>query len=275
MDPPVGDVTPPLLRGADQRRARASYRRVLPLTLAISAALHIFVLVIYPRVITRRTLTNPVPFTLPIVTQGGEAMRAMRLVVVDEGEAERPAEPVLPKETKPAEITPVQPDLGPVEPGATLVPPGPTAAERLRPHLDDPRIWAAVDSVLTRLTLEERLQLELSGRIEELGDSLSAAEAAQRALTDWTFTDKNGKKWGVRDGKLILGDFAVPIPFSFGTPVGRRDAIMRAQWEWQEIQRGAAAGAVRDSWKERAKAIRERRDKERAKAKPDTTGVGR
>ncbi len=33
---------------------------------------------------------------------------------------------------------------------------------------------------------------------------------------------------------------------------------------------------MRDSWKDRAKAIRERRDKERAaKTKPDTSGVRR
>jgi len=272
MNQPVGDVTRPSLRGADHRRARPSYRRFLPLTLAISAAIHVFVLVIYPRIMAHEEIANPVPFRLPIVSQGGNAMTAIRIVVVEEGKTERPAEPVTPTRPEPPRITPVAPDLGPAAPGTGLVAPGPSTAERLRPHLRDARIWAAVDSALTELTLEQRLQLELSGRIEELGDSMSAAEAAQRALTDWTFTDKNGKKWGVSEGKLHLGDITLPLPFSFGTPVGQRDAMQRAQWEWQEIQRGAAAGAVRDSWKDRAKAIRERRDKERAKVKPDTTG---
>jgi hypothetical protein len=275
MNQPVGDETRLSLRGVDQRRPRPSYRRFLPLTLTISAAIHVFVLVIYPRIMAHEKITNPVPFRIPIVTQGGHAMTAMRIVVVEQGKAERPAEPVKPEQQEPSRITPVAPDLGPAAPSPGLVAPGPSTAERLRPHLMDARIWAAVDSALTELTLEQRLQLELSGRIQELGDSMSAAEAAQRALTDWTFTDKNGKKWGVSEGKLHLGDITLPLPFSFGTAVGQRDAIERANWEWQEIQRGAAAGAVRDSWKDRAKAIRERRDKERVKAKPDTTGVHR
>ncbi|MCG6956500.1 MAG: hypothetical protein LJF04_10985 [Gemmatimonadetes bacterium] len=273
MNQPVGDETRLSLRGADPRRPRPSYRRFLPLTLAISAAIHLFVLVIYPRVMAHEKIANPVPFRLPIISQGGNAMSAIRIVVVDQGKAERPAEPVKPEQQEPSRITPVAPNLGPTAPPTGLVAPGLSTAERLRPHLTDPRIWAAVDSAFTELTLEQRLQLELSGRIQELGDSMSAAEAAQRALTDWTFTDKNGKKWGVSEGKLHLGDITLPLPFSFGTAVGQRDAVQRADWEWQEIQRGAAAGAVRDSWKDRAKAIRERRDKERAKTKPDTTGV--
>ena len=72
-------------------------------------------------------------------------------------------------------------------------------------------------------------------------------------------------------GKLHLGDLTLPLPFAFGTPVGKRDEANRRVWEWEEIQRGAAAAAARESWKERAQAIRERRDRERAAARPDTS----
>lgn len=272
MEHPVGDVAPPSLRGADRRRARASYRRVLPAALTISAIIHVLVLVVYPRLFPRHPPGTTSPLVLPVVTQGGGAMTALHIVVVEPGKVEKPAEPVTPKVTEQPRVTAVAPKLS-ERPGVSYVNPG-AVAEALRPHLTDPRIWATVDSVLTQLTLQERLQLQLSGRIEELSDSMAAAAAAHRALTDWTFTDKSGKKWGVKDGKLILGGMTIPIPFSFGTPVGQRDAVARSKWEWEEIQRGSAAAATRDSWKERVKAIRERRDKERAKSRPDTTAGG-
>jgi hypothetical protein len=272
MDHPVGDLAPPSLRGADRRRAHASYRRALTAGLVVSAAVHVFVLALYPRFFPRHPVEIPIPFAPPAVTSGGGAMTAIRIKPVEEGAVETPAKPVTPKAPEQPKIAPVAPNLG-GEPGVRLVSPG-AAAEALRPHLTDPRIWLTVDSALTQLTLQQRLQLALSGRIEELSDSMAAAAAAHRRLTDWTFTDKNGKKWGIKDGKLIIDGFAVPIPFSFGTPVGQRDVDERNKWEWEEIQRGSAAAAVHDSWKEREKAIRERRDKERAKARADTTGGG-
>lgn len=272
MDHPVGDVTPPSLRGADRRRARGSYRRVLTVGLVISAAVHVFVLALYPRFFPRHPVEIPIPSSLPVVTAGGGAMTAIRIQPVETGGMETPAKPVTVKAPEQPKIAPVAPKLS-GEPGVTLVSPG-AAAEALRPHLTDPRIWLTVDSAFTQLTLEERLELALSGRIQELSDSMAAAAAAHRRLTDWTFTDKNGKKWGVQDGKLILAGHTIPIPFTFGTAIGQRDVVEHNQWEWEEIQRGSAAAAVHDSWKEREKAIRERRDKERAKARRDTTGGG-
>lgn len=276
MDHPVGDLAPPSLRGADGRRARASYRRVLPAALAISAVVHLIVLVVYPHFFPRKPPTNPVPFVLPVVTAGGGAIQLIHIVQVKEGAVGKPAHPVTPMAPPRPQIAPVTPNISGGAPGVTLVSPG-AAAEALQPHLTDPRIWALVDSAATRLTLQERLQLALSGRIEEISDSMAAAEAAHRALTDWTFTDKNGKKWGIKDGKLVLDGHTVPIPFGFGAA---EDAAMpnRDKWEWQEIQRGSAAQAVHDSWKDREKAMRERRDKERAreraKAQKDSTSGG-
>jgi hypothetical protein len=272
MDHPVGDVAPPSLRGADRRRARASYRRVLPVALVVSAVVHVFVLVLYPRFFPRHPVENPIPLTLPVVTSGGEAMTVIHIQPVEAGGLETPAKPVAAKAPEQPKIAPVAPSVG-EEPGVRLVAPG-AAAEALRPHLTDARIWLAVDSTLTQLTLEERMELALSGRIREIGDSMAAAAAAHRRLTDWTFTDKNGKKWGIKDGKLILDGHAIPIPLNFATSVGQRDVEEHNKWEWEEIQRGSAAAAVRESWKDREKAIRERRDRERAKAKADTTGGG-
>ena len=148
-----------------------------------------------------------------------------------------------------------------------------SAAERLRPHPKDERIWRPPDPALTRLTTKERLQLELAGKIEEWRDSVMAADAADAEATDWTYTDKSGKKWGVSPGELHLGGLTVPLPFNFGTAPGNRDAVKQRTEEWEDIRRAASQGAIREGWKERAQAIRARRDKERAQAKADTSGV--
>jgi hypothetical protein len=242
--------------------------------LVVSLVVHVLAILAYT---AARPIvpTGPLPsFVSPRSGEVGEGMRVIRLREV----ATQGARPDQPEEVRPTEapsVRPGAPDLSDAV-GPGIVGPGPTAAERLRPHLSDARIWAPLDAELNELTLEQRLELQLAGDIADWQDSLAIAAEAQRALTDWTKTDAQGRRWGVSEGKLHLGDITLPLPFSFGTPVGRRDEYLRRQWEWDEIQRGAATGLMRDSWKERARAIRERRDKERAATtKPDTSGVRR
>jgi len=274
MDHPAGSEVPPSDRGAGHRALGASHRRALWVGLAVSAVIHLLVLVVYPR-LTHLDAGSPAPFRVPAVARPVEGMTVVDLAEVPDAEAPtRPAEPAPAREVEGPAVRPGAPDLGPpAEVG--LVAPGPTAAERLRPRAGDPRLWAPLDPVLNELTLEQRLQLELAWRIAEWQDSLSLAVAAEGALTDWTKTDSQGRKWGISEGKLHLGDVTLPLPFSFGMAVGRRDEFRRKAWEWEEIQRGSATGELRDSWKERARAIRERRDRERAQVKPDTSGVRR
>ena len=149
-----------------------------------------------------------------------------------------------------------------------------TVAEEMRPDLRDARLWAPVDPALTELTLEQRLELEMAGMLEAWRDSVVAAEAAERALTDWTFTDDDGGRWGVSPGEIHLGDFSLPLPFGFGVNPGRREEAAYRAWEWEELQRGQITGEVRDSWKARAEAIRARRDRARAESRPDSAGGG-
>jgi hypothetical protein len=242
--------------------------------LAVSVVVHALAILAYTAM---RPIVpaGPIPSVAPTRSGAvGDAMRVIRLrAVTVEG-----ARPDDPSEVRPTEAPPLRPgapDLSDTR-GPGIVAPGPTAAERLRPHLSDGRIWAPLDAELNALTLEQRLELGLAGDIADWQDSVAVAEAAERALTDWTRTDAQGRRWGVSEGKLHLGDITLPLPFSFGTPVGRRDEFLRRQWEWEEIQGGAASGLMRDSWKERAKAIRERRDRERAaETRPDTSGVRR
>lgn len=221
-------------------------------------------------------VASPAPFS--VTDRGGATAAGMHVIriepVQNAQERTRPPEPDQVKPTEGPAVEAGSPDVSDPTLGE-IVAPGPTAAERLRPHLGDPRLWAPLDEALNELTLEQRLELDLSGRIAEWQDSIAAAMAQDRALTDWTKTDSQGRRWGVADGKLYLGNITIPFPLSFGMPVGRRDEFRRNAWIWDEIQRGAATGSMREGWKERAKAMRARRDKERAAAKPDTSGVRR
>ncbi|MFQ5537054.1 MAG: hypothetical protein ACE5GJ_06335 [Gemmatimonadota bacterium] len=277
MNPPSGSPGPVPDRGAVRLRPGLARGRVLVASFAISAVIHLAVLVIYPR-LGRREVVNPVPFVLPITGKAAQGMKAIQLVEVEETEeADRPPNPDLPRDLTGPEVLPGEEAGSELSPEDVLVAPGPTAAERLRPNLRDARLWAPLDPAVTRLTLEQRLELELAGRLEAWRDSVLVAEEAERALTDWTYTDGEGKRWGVSPGKLHLGDVTLPLPFEFGVTPGQRDAAKRRAWEWEEVRRGAITGELRDSWKERAKAIRERRDRERreSRARPDTSGARR
>lgn len=274
MDQPAGSAYPPGDRGAGHGRPGVSHRRALFVGLSVSVLAHVAALLIYP-VLMRRDEGTPLPYRLPAVVRPSGGVTVLNVEEVpDAAGAERPATPVRLRPAETPAVRPSTPDVG--DPGGPgLVAPGPSAAERLRPRVGDARLWSPLDPVLNELTIEQRLQLDLAWRIASWQDSLAAAAAAEGALTDWTRTDSQGRKWGISEGKLHLGDVTLPLPFNFGIPVGRRDEYNRRAWEWQEIQRGAAGGAVRDSWKDRAQAIRERRDRERAKIKPDTSGVRR
>ncbi len=150
-------------------------------------------------------------------------------------------------------------------------PPGPTAAERIRPKRGDLRYWAPVDPSRSAPTREEVMRLQLAAELEALNDSAAIAAELERRATDWTFTDEEGKRWGVSPGKIHLGDLTLPMPFAFGTSSFDRERAEDRLWLWEEVERGAATGAVIQTWRERDRAIRERMNAER---KPDTTRTG-
>jgi hypothetical protein len=125
---------------------------------------------------------------------------------------------------------------------------------------------------LTRLTEQEQLRLLLAMRIEAMADSAATLEEAARRATDWTYTDSEGKRWGVSPGMVHLGDITIPMPFGFSAPPGSREAISGRIWEWDMINRGASRAANMATLKEADEAIRRRREAER---KPDTTRIRR
>ena len=258
----------------DRLHPRTRYRGAFRISLGISAVVHILAIALYPSFfsgIPQASLEsggyiqNPSP-------RGTELVNLLELPADEEPEIPPPEEvpepevPVIPIDVRPTGVV-VPPGLDQPTEGS----PGPTAAERIRPKAGDLRFWAPVDPERTALSREELMRLQLIARLESLNDSAAlAAELAQRA-TDWTYTDEEGKKWGVSPGKIHLGDLTIPLPFGFGASAGQRERNEDRLWAWDEIERGAASGELLRSWKDRDKAIRERMNAQR---KPDTTGVG-
>jgi hypothetical protein len=202
-------------------------------------------------------------------------MRVVQLVEIElpDLSAEPPEE--LPEPT--TEIRVELPDAGlsapdPVE--LSEPPGGRRAADVLRVRSSDTRLWREALPEAFELTEAQRMQLELTGKIEEWNDSVAQALAAEIALTDWTTTDSQGRRWGVSPGQLHLGDITLPLPFYFGGNSWQRDQATRRAWEDQDILRGTNDQAVRSSWSDRAEAIRRRRDRDRNgnAAVADSTG---
>lgn len=246
-------------------------RRLRLLATAVTVVVHLVAIALYT---SFSDALRPDDAAMPLSTDSDteQGIEVIRLVDLDEEpDPEAPPEPeeVTDVEIADADVRP--PRIGD-PPVGELVRPGPTAAERLRPRLRDPRLWARVPDEFFELTLEEREEIVLAGRIREWYDSLAAAGEAERALTDWTYRDEDGGRWGFADGKIYLGDVALPFPLAFGPSTGNREQANYRMWEFEEIERQSQRYLIEQTWQERAAAIRARRDKERAAAQPDTTG---
>ena len=257
--------------GAGRIRSGLGSRRVVWTSFGLSIAIHFLLLALYPIYGTSDPENARLPFA--DLTASARALELLRLIeMAQAADVERPDDPTEMGEIASPELTPA-PLILEREPGAEFTPPPPTGAELLRPRLTDERVWRPLDPSLTELTLQQREELALRGRIVDWADSLAAAQATEARLTDWTYTDSEGRRWGVADGKIYLGDVVLPGTHMFGVPVGKRDEVAQRQWQWDEILRQSARYDVEESWSARQEAIRERRDLERAEALPDTTGL--
>ncbi len=143
-----------------------------------------------------------------------------------------------------------------------------SAAERLRPHSWDRRLWEPPDALLPSQSDNQRVAARVQGELDLMNDSASAAAAAARTGRDWSWRDKNGKLWGVTpDGKVHVAGITVPLPLLFSPGPGRRDEYEKNAANWDEIQRSASQAEIHHTFDERVKAIRERKDKERQEEK--------
>jgi hypothetical protein len=251
-------------RGLGSGRVRVS-------AFSVSIVAHVVAILLYT---AGMSVFGPAGLTIPFRSDDipEQGVELIQLIEFEEEDPERPQDPDE-IESAGAPSEEVRPPTIPGSITGELVPLGPTAAERLRPNLVDARLWAEPPPEFYELTLQEREELLASARIVEWYDSVAAATAAEDRLTDWTFRDGNGGRWGVADGKIYLGDFAIPVPINFGTPVGKRDEWARRTWEFEEINRQSQQFLIQQAWKERSAAIRLRRDRERAEARGDTLSI--
>ena len=256
------------------RKHRRAHRRALAVGIGASAALHVVAILLYSVVMTRWGPKETV-LAVQSLSRFTSDMRVVRVIEIELPDltAESPEE--LPEPT--AEAPPFSDALpsGADDVDLDEPPRGRRAADVLRVRSSDARLWREAMPELFELTEAERMQLELAGRLEEWTDSVAEVIAAELALTDWTTTDDQGRRWGISPGKLHLGDVTLPLPFYFSGNSIQREQAGRRAWEDQDILNGANVQALRSSWRARAEAIRRRRDRDRDEtpAASDTTGT--
>jgi hypothetical protein len=252
-----------------------AHRRALVLGIGASAGLHLILILLYSVVITQWGLRETV-LAVDSPLRGWSDMRVVQLIELAplDFTAEAPVDPATLTAEAELELT----DEGPPIPDEVELNPPPgrrRASEVLRIRSSDARLWREAMPELFELTDAERMQLSLAGRLEEWTDSVAGVVAAELALTDWTTIDDQGRRWGISPGKLHLGDLTLPLPFYFSGNGWQRDQASRRAWVDQDILSGANVQALRSSWRERAEAIRRRRDRDRVPdpPAPDTTGA--
>jgi hypothetical protein len=143
----------------------------------------------------------------------------------------------------------------------------------LRPTFTDQRLWVKPGDVvvapiipLNRAdTLRLMLERNIEAYVEAMGD-----QGSLRRPGDWTF-NLGGKKWGVDQGMIRLGNFSLPTPVLALLPLNNVQAnpiaaerARRLDAMRSEIVQQAARQMRDDEFDRAVKALRERREKERA-----------
>lgn len=243
-------------RSLRQRRERE--RRILLVGLALSLAIHVLLIGVAGGWLGPGEAPRGASPT-PALVEPPRGMRAVELVEVPAtGEPESPAAPAPEpeeRERSPAPPQVVTADRRPAE--DTLVADRRTVAERLAPRVVDPRLWEPMILIPREPTLSD-VEARVGAAVELLSDSaLADAERALRAR-DWTVKDAEGDSWGISPGKLHLGKLTLPLPIYFAEEWDPN------QGEWYQLEAQVDRSRVLESFESRVKAIRERRDRERA-----------
>lgn len=168
------------------------------------------------------------------------------------------------------ELPPVTEGPETVEPtGEGRPSPARSLTERLKPPLLDPRLGSQPTySLPPDNSPAAGVRARVSQSIAMYNDSMAAEAAARDRGLDWTKTTKDGKRWGIGpDGKIYLGDIVLPKMVAFTPPPGKRDEINARNRDFAEIEAQANREIGRQTFKDRVKAVRARKDREREEKK--------
>ena len=154
-------------------------------------------------------------------------------------------------------------------------PPGDvTPGTGVQPAYTDPRLWPQ-PGPFTPLpkTMAERTDSAVKAAFGIFADSMRVAEANKgRAPGDWTFKDKNGRRWGWDPSGIRLGKVTIPqavlalLPLNVQTNPTFNDPVNRREMGFQsgDIAFHANRAVSDDEFRRAVKRIRERKDRERA-----------
>ncbi|MEO6447538.1 MAG: hypothetical protein ABIZ91_15455 [Gemmatimonadaceae bacterium] len=158
---------------------------------------------------------------------------------------------------------------------------GPLAAGRgplkgLQPGYADPRLWVRAPTLeYAPKTSEERLDSAVASTINRYRDSVLANTHTPNKFErgDWTYETKDGKRYGMDQQFIRLGKFSIPtallalLPLNQmqGNPI-ENDRQKRLAAIRVDIMSGAQASMNEEDFRQAVKAIRERKEKERAAA---------
>lgn len=271
-------------RADTARRRRRDDHGVLLAALLVSAIVHAFVFfgLSFDIELVPRVSSAPV---IPII-RVAPAMQAFDLVEVAGDAAPIEVRILDRSELRPAPARITAPRTPSRETGERVAVPEPvdpmSVRDRLRYRMTTPQVWRPpTEEVAVEETPQDIVKQRIASELAVYNDSVAAENAAAARALDWTKTDANGNRWGVSPGAIHLGSITIPVGNTqFAVAPGRREEFAGRVRTWNEIQDQAVREEARSTFKDRVKAIEERKAKERAErngvapARRDTTTIG-
>ena len=199
----------------------------------------------------------------PVAREGGDGRPVARAA------AARPAPPL-------AAPGPVQPGIPEPAPrsasaaegsGEIFGTPGPLRGAA--PTYEDPRVWVRPGAQVGHVAnapLGETLDSLVAAGVARYNDSVQVATAGRKP-GDWTIS-RNGKRYGLDRGRLILGDLSIPIPVALQAPPGQDAEADRITERIRvEIAQQSQRAMSEDEFRKAVKNIRERKERERERSR--------
>jgi len=180
--------------------------------------------------------------------------------------------PIAAPTTVPSTVPPPSPGRAREEGGSGEIIGEGGPARGVRPSFSDPRVWAPPGAVVVvPKTGDQVRDSALASALKIYNDSM-AALADARQPGDWT-VKKNGKRYGLDRGRLILGDLSVPIPFALKAPPAINEDNRLAERIREEIELQSKRAINEEEFRTAVRRIRERKERERREKAPEAVAT--